>query len=107
MSESIEQHDFVETLELQDIRNKLAEWQLDTFYKDRDLFDVFLNGCLGWNNLPVDTCIEEYINTFFCDDDFFDEQGNPIEKRFFVNDDIDKYEVIAVDYLEPKIIKVK
>jgi len=61
MSECLEQHNFTETLTIEDIREHLAEIDLDRYVSDRDLFQVFLEGCTGWNNQSLEDCIEEFV----------------------------------------------
>ena len=93
MSECIEQHDFIKTYELSKIREQLAERDADCA-ESSTLYDVFLDGCPGWNNIDVETCIEEFTDHYLC----------PGEKiRFFVTDGSIFYEVIA-DVDDIKII---
>lgn len=104
MSECIEQQNFVPIYELSEIREQLANEDLALIYKDRDLFDIFLNGCIGWNNRDPIECILDFLQSYRLDDD-------DKEIRLFVTEGKDKYEVIrenetlrVIIYLEGKKI---
>lgn len=90
MSDTLEQHDFVDTVDLSEVRESLSKWDLESIYKDRELFDIFLNGCLGWNNQePVD-CIVEYVNTCLY---HLEDKKEPTMTKLLVQDKADSYEV--------------
>jgi hypothetical protein len=87
----------IETLELEDIRTELAQHDLDSIYEDRSLFDIFMEGCNGWANQDMDTCIEAYLGMNYNDDeDFCDDEGGVVSKIFYVVDnDGCKFKVVA------------
>lgn len=72
------------TITFDKVREQLALRDVECIYKDRDLFELFLNGCAGWNNLDPLDCLVEYIEAF-CEEE---------NTRFIVEDNKDHYEIV-------------
>jgi hypothetical protein len=71
-------------LTLDDIKERLANNDVELL-DDRDLFDLFMNGCTGWNNFIPEECIENYVAAFI------DDSGGGV--KFTVTDGEDLYTV--------------
>lgn len=59
-----------------EIRESLAKDDAENIDDYRDKFDIFLNGCPGYNNYENDDCIDYYIQRNFPDWDV--EDDNPV-----------------------------
>lgn len=56
-----------------EIRESLAKADAEDINDYRDRFDIFLNGCPGYNNYENDDCIDYYIQRHYPDLDLEDD----------------------------------
>lgn len=72
------------TMSMAEIRESLARDDAESINDYRDRFDIFLNGCPGYNNYENDDCIDYYIQRHYPDMSVDDE--NPIEVLHVLDD---------------------
>ena len=71
-------------MSMAEIRESLARDDAENVYEYRDMFEIFLNGCPGYNSYENNDCIDYYIQRhypiFYLDDE------DPVEVLQVVDD---------------------
>jgi hypothetical protein len=52
----------MKTLTIQIIREVLAQDDAENIDEYRDKFQIYMDGCPGYNNIDAETCMDYYIN---------------------------------------------
>jgi len=85
----------MKTTTIQEIRETLARDDAEGINDYKDKFQIYLEGCPGYNNIDAETCVGYYLNKSYLLDSSLEDSEIPVDIAYVTNETGDVLFIIS------------